>query len=126
MPGRSLLIAPAVGKPWRIAPADAAAIYAAFLNASAVRRYVAEFALVSLPERPRAQGINDDHLGATRPANANLADAPRPEIVAAGAVRRVAGVWACANERRSGTARYRAHGARHLLPRDWRHNEETQ
>jgi hypothetical protein len=82
MPGRSLLIAPAVGKPWRIAPADAAAIYAAFLNASAVRRYVAKFALVSLPERPRAQGINDDHLGATRPANANLADAPRPEIVA--------------------------------------------
>ena len=35
MPGRSLLFAPFVGKPWRIAPADAAAAYAAFLNASA-------------------------------------------------------------------------------------------
>jgi pimeloyl-ACP methyl ester carboxylesterase len=35
MPGRSLLFAPFVGKPWRIAPADAAAAYVAFLNASA-------------------------------------------------------------------------------------------
>ena len=35
MPGRSLLIAPVVGKPWRIPPADAAAAYTAFLNASA-------------------------------------------------------------------------------------------
>jgi pimeloyl-ACP methyl ester carboxylesterase len=35
VPGRSLLFAPFVGKPWRIAPADATAAYAAFLNASA-------------------------------------------------------------------------------------------
>jgi pimeloyl-ACP methyl ester carboxylesterase len=33
--GRSLLIAPVVGKPWRISPADAAHAYTAFLNASA-------------------------------------------------------------------------------------------
>jgi pimeloyl-ACP methyl ester carboxylesterase len=33
--GRSLLFALAVGRPWRFAPVDAAAAYAAFLNASA-------------------------------------------------------------------------------------------
>jgi pimeloyl-ACP methyl ester carboxylesterase len=34
VPGRSFLFAPVMGKPWRIAPAEAAAAYTAFLNAS--------------------------------------------------------------------------------------------